>query len=478
MEKQIKNEAITSREKDFAQWYTDVCKKAELMDYSSIKGFIIYRPYGYAIWEQIQKYLDQKFKDTGHENVYMPMVIPQSLFNKEKEHVEGFAPETLIATLGGKEKLDDPLIIRPTSEVLFCEHYAKIINSYRDLPKKYNQWCSVVRWEKTTRPFLRGAEFLWQEGHTVHETEQEARFETLQMLKIYQTLGEELLAIPFLTGRKTEKEKFAGAKETYAVEALMHDGKSLQSGTSHYFGTGFAEAFGIQFQNRQNQLQPVHQTSWGVSTRLIGGLIMVHGDDNGLILPPRVAPIQVMIVPIMPQKPGVLSQAKTLFDSLKQAGIRVMLDESDNSPGWKYAEAEMKGIPLRIELGPRDLEQQQVVMVKRNDKTKKTIKFSDLVKEANLTLEQVQQELLQHAKQHLATNIREANSLEELTAMLNQFGGYVKVSVDDTEEVEKIVKEKAQATARVIPFDQVGLRPKCAITGKPAKRIVYFARAY
>ncbi len=478
MEKQIKNEAITSRDKDFAQWYTDVCKKAELMDYSSIKGFIIYRPYGYAIWEQIQKYLDQKFKDTGHENVYMPMVIPQSLFNKEKEHVEGFAPETLIATLGGKEKLEDPLIIRPTSEVLFCEHYAKIINSYRDLPKKYNQWCSVVRWEKTTRPFLRGAEFLWQEGHTVHETEQEARFETLQMLKIYQTLGEELLAIPFLTGRKTEKEKFAGAKETYAVEALMHDGKSLQSGTSHYFGTGFAEAFGIQFQNRQNQLQPVHQTSWGVSTRLIGSLIMVHGDDNGLILPPRVAPIQVIIVPIMPQKPGVLSQSKALFEMLKQAGIRVMLDESDNSPGWKYAEAEMKGIPLRIELGPRDLEQQQVVMVKRNDKSKKTIKFSDLVQESKLTLELIQKELLQHARQHLANNIREANSLEEMISILNQFGGYVKVSVNDSEEVEKIVKEKAQATARVIPFDQIGLKPVCAITRKPAKRIVYFARAY
>lgn len=478
MEKQIKNEAITSRQTDFAQWYTDVCKKAELMDYSSIKGFIIYRPYGYAIWEQIQKYLDQKFKDTGHENVYMPMVIPQSLFNKEKEHVEGFAPETLIATLGGKEKLEDPLIIRPTSEVLFCEHYAKIINSYRDLPKKYNQWCSVVRWEKTTRPFLRGAEFLWQEGHTVHETEQEARFETLQMLKIYQTLGEELLAIPFLTGRKTEKEKFAGAKETYAVEALMHDGKSLQSGTSHYFGTGFAEAFGIQFQNRQNQLQPVHQTSWGVSTRLIGSLIMVHGDDNGLILPPRVAPIQVIIVPIMPQKPGVLSQAKALFELLKKSGIRVMLDETDNSPGWKYAEAEMKGIPLRIELGPRDLEQQQVVMVKRNDKLKKTIKFSELVQESKVTLELIQKELLQHAKQHLANNIREANSLDEMISILNQFGGYVKVSVDDTEEVEKIVKEKAQATARVIPFDQIGLKRVCAITGKPAKRIVYFARAY
>jgi len=478
MEKQIKNDAITSRDVDFAQWYTDVCKKAALMDYSSMKGFIIYRPYGYAIWEQIQTYLNRRFKATGHENVYMPMVIPESLFNKEKAHVEGFAPETLIATIGGKEKLDDPLIIRPTSEVLFCEHYAKIVNSYRDLPKKYNQWCSVVRWEKTTRPFLRGAEFLWQEGHTVHETEQEARFETLQMLKIYQALGEELLAIPFLTGRKTDREKFAGAIETYAVEALMHDGKSLQSGTSHYFGTGFAEAFGIQFQDRQNQLHPVHQTSWGVSTRLIGSLIMVHGDDNGLVLPPEVAPIQVILIPIMQQKPGVLPQAKILLDQLNQAGIRATLDDTDNSPGWKFAEAEIKGIPLRLELGPRDLEQEQVVMVKRNDKQKTTVKFVDLLPQVKTTLSLIQSEMLIKAKQHLHTNIREASSLEELITILNQFGGYVKVSVSDRDEVEKIVKEKAQATARVIPFDQVGIRATCAITGQPAKRIVYFARAY
>ena len=478
MEKQIKNEAITSRTQDFAQWYTDVCKKAELMDYSSTKGFIIYRPYGYAIWEQIQKYLDLEFKETGHENVYMPMVIPQSLFNKEKEHVEGFAPETLVATLGGKEKLDDPLIIRPTSEVLFCEHYAKIVNSYRDLPKKYNQWCSVVRWEKTTRPFLRGAEFLWQEGHTVHETEQEARFETLQMLKIYKDMGEQLLAIPFLTGKKTEKEKFAGAMETYAIEALMHDGKSLQSGTSHYFGTGFAKAFGIQFQDRLNTLQPVHQTSWGVSTRLIGSLIMVHGDDNGLVLPPQVAPIQVIIVPIMQQKPGVLTAAKALLDTLKASGIRATMDATDNSPGWKFAEAEMKGIPLRVEIGPRDLEQQQIVIVKRNDKVKKIIKFADLVSEAKGLMVTIQQEMLLKAKEHLSMNIREVNSLDQLIETLNQFGGYAKASVDDSEDVERIVKEKAQATARVIPFDQVGLQARCAITGKPAKRIVYFARAY
>jgi prolyl-tRNA synthetase len=448
------------------------------MDYSSVKGFIIYRPYGYAIWEQIQKYLDQRFKDTGHENVYMPMVIPQSLFNKEKEHVEGFAPETLIATQGGKEKLDDPLIIRPTSEVLFCEHYAKIVNSYRDLPKKYNQWCSVVRWEKTTRPFLRGSEFLWQEGHTVHETEQDARFETLQMLKIYEKLGQELLAMPFLTGRKTEKEKFAGAKETYAVEALMHDGKSLQSGTSHYFGTGFAEAFGIQYQNRQNQLQYAHQTSWGVSTRLIGSLIMVHGDDNGLVLPPQVAPIQIIIIPIMQQKPGVLTKAKELHDVLKSVGLRVSLDATDNSPGWKFAEAEMKGIPLRIEIGPRDLEQGQVVLVQRHDKAKSIVKFADVVASVQTGLLRIQKEMLFKAQQHLNENIREVTSLDQMIQTLNTVGGYVKASVADTEDVELIVKEKAQATARVIPFDQVGLKKICAITGKPAKRIVYFARAY
>jgi prolyl-tRNA synthetase len=478
MEKPIKNDAITARDFDFAQWYTDVCKKAELMDYSSIKGFIIYRPYGYAIWEQIQKYLDGRFKETGHDNVYMPMVIPESLFNKEKAHVQGFAPETLIATVGGKETLEDRLIIRPTSEVLFCEHYAKIVNSYRDLPKKYNQWCSVVRWEKTTRPFLRGSEFLWQEGHTVHATEQEARFETLQMLKIYQDLGEHILAIPFLTGRKTEREKFAGAKETYAVEALMHDGKSLQSGTSHYFGTGFAEAFGIRYQDKQNQLLPVHQTSWGVSTRLIGSLIMVHGDDNGLVLPPLIAPTQIIIIPIMQQKPGVLTQARALQKELIQAGYRVQLDESDNSPGWKFAEAEMKGIPLRIELGPRDLEQQQVVLVHRHSKEKITVTFTNLLTQVRDSLQKIQHDMLIKAKQHLQDHIQEADSLATLITTLNARGGYVKMSVSDDEEVEQIVKEQAQATARIIPFDQVGLKPTCAITGKPAKRIVYFARAY
>ena len=336
--KQIKNESITRQEDDFAQWYTDVCKKAELMDYSSVKGFIIYRPYGYAIWEQIQSYLDKRFKETGHENVYMPMVIPESLFKKEKEHVEGFAPECLIADIGGEERIDDPLIIRPTSEVLFCDHYSKIIKSYRDLPKLYNQWCSVVRWEKTTRPFLRGAEFLWQEGHTMHESEEEARTEALKMLEVYDDLGRDILAIPFSKGRKTDKEKFSGALETYSIEALMPDGKALQCGTTHYFGNGFAKAFGITFQSREGKLENPYQTSWGVSTRLIGATIMVHGDDNGLVLPPYVAPIQVVVIPVAANKPGVIPAAREVANKFKEAGFRVKLDDSDKSPGWKFSE--------------------------------------------------------------------------------------------------------------------------------------------
>src|SRR5574344_2384770 len=331
MKHDFKNEAITRLEDDFAQWYTDVCKKAELMDYSSVKGFIIYRPYGYAIWEEIQKYLDKRFKETGHVNVYMPMVIPESLFSKEKEHIEGFAPETLIATIGGKEKIDDPLIIRPTSEVLFCDHFSHIINSYRDLPKLYNQWCSVVRWEKETRPFLRGKEFLWQEGHTMHASEEEAEKETIQMLNIYDDLGKDILATPFVKGRKTDKEKFAGAEATYSIEALMHDGKALQSGTSHNFGDGFAKAFGIQFADKDNTLKHVYQTSWGMTTRLIGAIIMVHGDNEGLVLPPRVAPIQIGIIPIQQKKEGVLDKAYELKNTLSGA-FRTKIDDSEKSP--------------------------------------------------------------------------------------------------------------------------------------------------
>lgn len=474
----IKNEQITARDADFAQWYTDVCKKAELMDYSSMKGFIIYRPYGYAIWEQIQKYLDRRFKETGHQNVYMPMVIPESLFKKEKDHVKGFAPETLIATIGGKDKLDEPLIIRPTSEVLFCEHFSKIVSSYRDLPKKYNQWCSVVRWEKTTRPFLRGAEFLWQEGHTIHASEEEARFETLQMLNIYSDLGKELLAIPFVTGQKTPSEKFAGAQETYGIEALMHDGKSLQSGTSHYFGTGFAQAFGIQFQDKDNTLKPVYQTSWGASTRLIGALIMVHGDDNGLVLPPEVAPNQIVIVPIMPQKPGVLTKAKELKDTLASKGFRVILDDSDNTPGWKFAEYEMKGVPLRIEIGPRDIEKGNVVLVKRNDKSKAIVPMQGLDITVKDTLLKMQKEMYEAALKHLLDHQTEAKTLAELKTVVDTKGGYAKMMWCGSDVCEAEVKAKTTATARVMPFNQKPIAHKCGVCGKPADKLLYFAKAY
>lgn len=477
--KQInKNDSITSRDSDFAQWYTDVCRKAELMDYSSVKGFIIYRPYGYAIWEQIQKYLDDKFKKTGHENVYMPLVIPESLFNKEKEHVVGFAPETLIATIGGQNQLDDRLIIRPTSEVLFCEHFAKIISSYRDLPKKYNQWCSVVRWEKTTRPFLRGSEFLWQEGHTVHATETEARAETLRMLEIYSTMGQELLATPFVTGRKTDKEKFAGARETYSIEALMHDGKALQSGTSHFFGTGFAEAFGMKFQDKDNVLRFVNQTSWGVSTRLIGSIIMVHGDDNGLVLPPYVAPIQVVIIPIQQSKEGVLAKAKEAEELLLKAGYRVKLDDSERTPGWKFAEYEMKGVPLRIEIGPRDLEKGVCVMAKRNDGIKHVVEFKDLVSQTEILLKTMHKEMYDKAMTFLLGHITEVRSLDELKDTVDNKGGYAKMMWCGDQACEDKIKELTNATARCMPFDQVPFDDKCPICGKKATKVVLFAKAY
>ena len=474
---QIKNESITRQEDDFAQWYTDVCKKAELMDYSNVKGFIIYRPYGFAIWEQIKNYLDNRFKETGHENVYMPSVIPESLFNKEKEHIEGFAPETLIATIGGNAPIDDRLIIRPTSEVLFCDHFQKIINSYRDLPKLYNQWCSVVRWEKTTRPFLRGSEFLWQEGHTMHETEEEARTETLKMLQIYDDLGRDILAVPFVKGRKTNKEKFAGAEETYTIEALMPDGKALQSGTTHYFGNGFAKAFGIQFQGRDGKLQAPHQTSWGVSTRLLGSVIMVHGDDNGLVLPPRVAPIQVVVIPVAAQKPGVIPAAREVAKTLKEAGIRVKIDDSDKSPGWKFSEYEMKGVPIRLEIGPRDIENKQCMLAKRNDGTKVAASLEGLVDTVKALLDTIHDEMYQKANAFVQSHIRECHSVEEIEKALDD-RCYAKVMWCEDEACELKIKEMFQATARAIPFNQIAFDETCPICGKKAKKVVLFGRAY
>lgn len=475
--KTIKNQSITRREDDFAQWYTDVCLKAELMDYSSVKGFIVYRPYGYAIWEQIQSYLDRRFKDSGHENCYMPLVIPESLFNKEKEHVEGFAPETLICTIGGKNKLEDRLIVRPTSETLFCEHFSKIVSSYRDLPKKYNQWCSVVRWEKTTRPFLRGSEFLWQEGHTIHETEVEARNETLAMLEIYDELGKELLATPFVKGKKTDKEKFAGAEETYTIEALMPDGKALQSGTTHYFGQGFSKAFNVAFQSKEGKLEHPYQTSWGVSTRLLGSIIMVHGDDNGLVLPPHLAPVQIVVVPIAQQKPGVIPAARKIYELLKKEGIRVKIDETDRTPGYKFAEWEMKGVPVRVEIGPRDIEKEQVVLSKRNTGEKIIVNNDDLVSTAKKLLELIHKEMYEKAHRFLLENITEVKNMDELKATVDK-GGYAKVMWCGDETCETKIKEQTTATARCMPFNQEPFDDKCAVCGKKATKVVLFAKAY
>ena len=473
----IKNDSITRQEDDFAQWYTDVCKKAELMEYSTVKGFIIYRPYGYAIWEEIQNYLNKKFKETGHENVYMPMVIPESLFAREKEHIEGFAPECLIANIGGSAPIEDPLIIRPTSEVLFCDHYARVIKSYRDLPKLYNQWCSVVRWEKTTRPFLRGAEFLWQEGHTMHENEEEARTEALRMLQIYDEMGRDLLAIPFSTGIKTDKEKFSGALETYSIEALMPDGKALQSGTTHYFGNGFAKAFGIQFQNREGKLANPYQTSWGVSTRLIGATIMAHGDDNGLVLPPKVAPIQVVVIPVAANKPGVMTKAKEVADAFKAAGLRCKLDDSDKSAGWKFSEWEMKGVPLRVEVGPRDMEKGVVTMAKRNTGEKVVVEMDKMVEKGQELLNTIHNEMYQKALNYLLDHTTEVHNLDELNAALEK-GGYAKMMWCGDVACENKIKELTNATARCLPFNQIPFGDTCPVCGKKATKVVLFAKAY
>ena len=418
-------EQITDMEVDFAQWYTDVCKKAELIDYSSIKGMFIYRPYGYAIWENIQHELDKRFKELGHENVYLPMLIPESLLQKEKDHVEGFAPECAWVTMGGSEKLEERYCIRPTSETLFCEHYKNVIQSHRDLPKLYNQWCSVLRWEKTSRPFLRHREFLWQEGHTMHATEEEAREETQRMLNVYADFCENVLAMPVTRGQKTEKEKFNGAEETYCVECMMHDKKALQAGTSHYFGDGFARAFDITFTGADNQLHHPHQTSWGVSTRLIGGIIMTHGDNNGLVLPPKVAPIQVIVIPVAAHKEGVLEANQKVVDRLTAAGFRVKMDASDKAPGWKFAEYEMKGVPLRLELGPKDMEQNQCVLVRRDSGEKAFVSLDGIEQTVADMLQSIHQGLFDRAKKNLDEHCYPAFSLEEAKALQEEHGGFI-----------------------------------------------------
>lgn len=473
-----KNEAITSQHQDFAQWYTDVCRKAELMDYTNVKGFIDYLPYGYAIWEEIQNFCNRKFKAKGAMNVYLPLVIPQSLFAREKEHVEGFAPECLVATIGGGEQLSDPLIIRPTSEILFSELFKKQVKSYRDLPKLYNQWCSVVRWEKTTRPFLRGSEFLWQEGHCLFESPEQAQENVLDFLQIYDSIGSELLAIPFVKGKKTEHEKFAGAVSTYSIEALMPDGKALQSGTSHYLGTGFAKAADIAFLGRDQKLSTPHQTSWGVSTRLLGAVIMVHGDDNGLVLPPQVAPIQVVIVPIRGDKDlAVREKCQQIAAELQQLGIRVKLDDSDRTPGWKFAEWEMKGVPLRLELGPRDLQEGKLALAKRYNGEKETIPLTQ-IDQIPAMLSAIQKGMYEKAKDYLSAHIKTANSWEELKAILDE-GGYARVLWHEDEELEMKVKEYTNGgTARCMPFGEALYGETCPLDGKPADCVVYFAKAY
>jgi prolyl-tRNA synthetase len=470
-------EAITSRDEDFSQWYTDIVKKADLIDYSSVRGCTILRPHGYAIWELIQKNLDKRFKDTGHENVYMPMFIPESLLQKEKDHVEGFAPEVAWVTHGGEEKLTERLCVRPTSETLFCEHYANIIHSYRDLPKLYNQWCSVVRWEKTTRPFLRTLEFLWQEGHTAHATEEEAMEETIRMLNVYAEFCENVLAIPVIKGQKTEKEKFAGAKATYTIESLMHDGKALQTGTSHNFGDGFAKAFDIRYTDKNNQLQYVHQTSWGVSTRLIGALIMVHSDDNGLVLPPEVAPVQVMVIPVQQHREGVLERAEEIRSRLSKH-IRVGLDDSDRMPGWKFSEHEMRGVPLRLELGPKDIEKNQCVIVRRDTREKQFISLDDVEQSIIKILEAMQKDMLRNAMELRVSKTYTAQSIEEIDEICNKNPGFIKAMWCGEQSCENKIKEDTGATARCIPFEQENISDRCVCCGEPAKHMVIWGRAY
>ena len=469
---------ITSMDEDFAKWYTDIVKKADLIDYSSVKGCMIIRPYGYAIWENIQKILDAKFKETGVENVYMPMFIPESLLKKEKDHVEGFAPEVAWVTHGGNERLAERLCVRPTSETLFCEHYANIIKSYRDLPKVYNQWCSVVRWEKTTRPFLRSREFLWQEGHTMHRTAKEAEERTVQMLNVYADFFEKELGIPVIKGQKTDKEKFAGAEATYTVEALMHDGKALQGGTSHNFGNGFAKAFDIQFLDNDNTLKYAYETSWGVSTRIIGGIIMTHGDDSGLVLPPSVAPIQVVVIPVQQHKEGVLDAARSLADTLRSAGIRVKVDDSEQSPGWKFSEYEMKGVPLRIEIGPRDIAEGKCVIVRRDNREKSFVSTDTVVESVKESLSALKKAIFEKALENRERRTFTATTLGELVEIAGKENGYIKAMWCGELDCELKLKECADISSRCIPFEGEPVSNKCVCCGREAKKLVYWGKAY
>ncbi len=474
-EKLVKS--ITSMDEDFAKWYTDVCIKAELIDYASVKGCMIIRPYGYAIWENIQHIMDGMFKELGHENVYMPLFIPESLLQKEKDHVEGFAPEVAWVTHGGEEKLEERMCVRPTSETLFCDHFKNIVHSYRDLPKLYNQWCNVVRWEKTTRPFLRSREFLWQEGHTLHATADEARKETEQMLNVYARFAEEALAMPVVKGQKTDKERFAGAEATYTIEALMHDGKALQSGTSHYFGDGFSRAFDVQYTDKENKPVYPFQTSWGTTTRLIGAVIMTHGDDNGLVLPPAIAPIQVVIVPVASHKEGVLEKANEIFGNLKKV-CRVKLDDGDQTPGWKFAEYEMKGVPLRIEIGPRDIENNQCVVVRRDNREKIFVNLDELETRIPELLKEYHDALYNRALERRTNMTYDAKILDEMKEIAENKPGFIRAMWCGDRECEDKLKEIAGVTSRCIPFEQEHIGDTCVCCGKKADKMLYWGKAY
>lgn len=471
-------EAITSMEEDFAQWYTDVVVKAELIAYSSVKGCMIIKPDGYAIWENIQQELDRRFKETGVENVYMPMFIPESLLEKEKDHVEGFAPEVAWVTHGGLNELQERLCVRPTSETLFCDFYKDLIQSYRDLPKVYNQWCSVVRWEKETRPFLRSREFLWQEGHTAHATAEEAQERTIQMLNLYADFCEEVLAMPVIRGQKTEKEKFAGAEATYTIEALMHDGKALQSGTSHNFGDGFAKAFGIQFTDKDNQLKYVHQTSWGMTTRLIGAIIMVHGDDDGLVLPPAIAPTQLMVIPVQQHREGVAEKAQEVCDSLKKV-CRAKIDLTDKKPGWKFSEQEMRGIPLRLEIGPKDIEENKCILVRRDTREKIAVSLDEIGTKIPELLDQIQKDMFERAKAHRDAHIWDAHNYQEFTETAENKPGFIRGMWCGDQACEDKIKEELAVTSRCMPFhDKEQISDVCVCCGKPAHQLIYWGKAY
>lgn len=469
--------SVTSRDEDFAKWYTDIVRQAQLAEYTGVRGCMAIMPNGYAIWENIKNKLDEFFKETGHENVSMPMFIPESLLNKEKDHVEGFAPEVAWVTHGGDDLLTERLCVRPTSETLFCDLYSKIIQSHRDLPKLFNQWCSVVRWEKTTRPFLRTTEFQWQEGHTAHATAEDAHEETIRMLNIYEKLCNQLLAIPVIKGKKTDKEKFAGARETYTIEALMHDGKALQSGTSHDFGDGFAKAFDITYTDKENALKYVHQTSWGLSTRIIGAIIMVHGDDDGLVLPPEVAPVQIVVIPVAAHKEGVLETASKIKDRLKSV-LRVKLDDSDKTPGWKFSEHEMKGVPMRLEIGPKDIEKGQCVIVRRDNREKYIVRLDEIESKVIEIKDQMHNDMFDKATGFIEDKTFTATDMQQFEKIIAETPGFIKAMWCGEISCEEVIKEKTGATSRCIPFNQEKISDKCVCCGKESNTMVYWGKAY